>query len=44
MQTSSHISVATALILGLSALTGTHASPDVLATIKPVHSLVAAVM
>jgi len=44
MQSSSRLSVATALILGLSALTGAHASPNVLATIKPVHSLVAAVM
>jgi len=44
MQISSHIFAATALILGLSALTGAHASPDVLATIKPVHSLAAAVM
>jgi zinc transport system substrate-binding protein len=44
MQTSSRIAAATALIFGLSVLTYAHASPTVLATIKPIHSLVAAVM
>lgn len=34
----------TALFFGLSVLTSAHASPTVLATIKPLHSLVAAVM
>ncbi|HTT98538.1 MAG TPA: zinc ABC transporter substrate-binding protein [Rhizomicrobium sp.] len=44
MHPSARIALATALFLGLSALAGAHASPVVLATIKPVHSLVAAVM
>jgi zinc transport system substrate-binding protein len=44
MQISSRIAPATALFFGLSVLTGAHASPRVLATIKPIHSLVAAVM
>ncbi len=44
MHTSSRIAAAIALALGLSGLSGAHALPQVLATIKPIHSLAAAVM
>ncbi len=44
MHTSSRIAAATALFFGLSVLSDAHASPRVLVTIKPLHSLVAAVM
>jgi zinc transport system substrate-binding protein len=44
MQTSSRTAASAALFFGFSVLTSAHASPRVLATIKPVHSLVAAVM
>src|ERR1700744_4715256 len=44
MHTSLRSAAATALFFGLSVLSTAHASPQVLATIKPIHSLVAAVM